>query len=171
MPFVVTGTNFVDGATVALTADGEVTINATGVLVNSETEIAGNFDLSDASPGLYDVVVTNPDDQSASLTTGFLITAAEEESLEVANLTVVSDTTIGEYEKFELAFSIEGSQATAPQFPYDPDPPEGVDGSEGITLVFPPNDCRRYTQPAFYYQEFEDLYVNDTHPTNNFHWG
>ena len=134
VPFVVTGTNFVDGATVALTADGEVTINATGVLVNSETEIAGNFDLSDASPGLYDVVVTNPDDQSASLTTGFLITAAEEESLEVANLTVVSDTTIGEYEKFELAFSIEGSQATAPQFPYDPIR-RRVDGSEVLRLM------------------------------------
>ncbi|MBI5584163.1 MAG: LamG domain-containing protein, partial [Deltaproteobacteria bacterium] len=67
------GTNFLTGATVKLTRSGQSDINATGVTVVSPTQITCTFNLVGAAAGLWNVVVTNPDAQSATLANGFTI--------------------------------------------------------------------------------------------------
>jgi hypothetical protein len=67
------GTGFRTGATVKLQKSGQPDIDATGVIVNSDTTIVCDFDLTGATTGLWDVVVTNDDLQSATLTNGFTI--------------------------------------------------------------------------------------------------
>ena len=62
------------------------------------------------------------------------------------------------YEKFEITFQID-TVADNPLFPYDPSPPGGIAAGLGITanaLFTPDNWQTVYTQPAFYYQEFDD---------------
>lgn len=80
------GTGFVDGATVVLTTEAPDTPSAghgpfillplegRSTLVESSTKIVGVFFFEEIAPGTYDVVVTNPDGQSATLTDGFTVT-------------------------------------------------------------------------------------------------
>lgn len=70
------GTNFqVSGTTtVKLSRIGFPDIVATGVSVLNSTQITCNFNLAGAEVGLYDVVVTNPDLQTATLAGGFDVT-------------------------------------------------------------------------------------------------
>jgi hypothetical protein len=68
----IAGAYFRDGATVELQKDG-VEINATGVSVVSPEKITCAFDLTGAAPGAWDVIVTNPDTESASLPGGFIV--------------------------------------------------------------------------------------------------
>jgi hypothetical protein len=65
------GTDFVSGATVKLTKDG-TDISATDI-VTIPTKITCTFDLTGAATGSWDVVVTNPDSQSGTLTDGFAV--------------------------------------------------------------------------------------------------
>ncbi len=69
----IAGSYFRDGATVELHKDG-VEINATGVTVVSPEKITCAFDLTGAAPGAWDLIVTNPDSESASLPGGFTVT-------------------------------------------------------------------------------------------------
>ena len=69
------GANFRAGATVRLEQDGTV-IDAHDINVIPSSTITCKFDLSGAPVGAYDVVVTNPDGQEASLEDGFEVTAA-----------------------------------------------------------------------------------------------
>lgn len=68
------------------------------------------------------------------------------------------------YEKFELAFALNGSVATRLDFPYDPAPPSGLLGRTGITvdaLFLPPNNSdwgQAIVQPAFRYQSYQRLF-------------
>ncbi|MEN6341342.1 MAG: SMP-30/gluconolactonase/LRE family protein [Methanospirillum sp.] len=72
------GAGFQPGATVRLRRAGYADIAGTSVVVLSATKIACTFVLpSNAAKGNWDVVVTNPDDQSLTLETGFAIAAAE----------------------------------------------------------------------------------------------
>ncbi|MHB1295243.1 MAG: outer membrane protein assembly factor BamB family protein [Anaerolineae bacterium] len=79
---------------------------------------------------------------------------------------VLSAEPIGTYEKFEIAFTVE-TTATNPYFPYDADPPAGVDPGAGITvdvLVLAPGrtDWQEATSvPAFYYQPVEEAGTGD----------
>jgi hypothetical protein len=66
------GTGFSSDATVKLTKTGQTNISATGVSVSS-TKITGNFDLNGKTAGYWNVVVTNPDGQSATKSEGFEI--------------------------------------------------------------------------------------------------
>jgi hypothetical protein len=69
------GTNFATGATVKLT-NGADTINATGVTVASATHISCTIPIpGTATVGQWNVVVTNTDTQSGSLTNGFTVFA------------------------------------------------------------------------------------------------
>jgi hypothetical protein len=70
----VEGTGFADGAVVTLSMEGQPDIKTPTVL-ESSTIIKGRIDLMGEQPGTYDVVVTNPDNQSASLTAGFTLNA------------------------------------------------------------------------------------------------
>ena len=68
------GSNFVSGATVKLKRTGDPDIDATGVTVVSSTQITCTFPIpSGATTGLWNVVVTNPDTQSGTLTNGFMV--------------------------------------------------------------------------------------------------
>jgi hypothetical protein len=69
------GTNFQSGATVKLTKSGQPDINATSVNVESQAKITCDFNLSGAATGGWNVVVTNPDAQSGTLTNGFTVRA------------------------------------------------------------------------------------------------
>ncbi len=66
------GTGFSSGATVRLAKTGQTNISATSVSVTS-TKITCNFDLNSKTAGLWNVVVTNPDGQSATKSEGFEI--------------------------------------------------------------------------------------------------
>jgi hypothetical protein len=65
------GTGFQPGATVKLTKASQPDINATNVVRVSPTQITCDLDLSGKTTGLWNVVVTNPDAKSATLTNGF----------------------------------------------------------------------------------------------------
>jgi Cysteine protease len=67
------GTNFKNGADVALTRAGEGSIPAAGISVLSGTQITCTLDLTDAKPGNWSVVVENPDGERATLTDGFVV--------------------------------------------------------------------------------------------------
>ncbi len=69
------GANFRTGATVKLTRTGESAIDGTGVTVVNSNTITCDFDLTGATAGAWNVVVTNSDDQSDTLTDGFTVTA------------------------------------------------------------------------------------------------
>jgi len=69
------GTDFQASATVKLARTGQPDIVATNVNVVSDKQITCNFNLTGAVTGVWDVVVTNPDSQSATLTDGFTVNA------------------------------------------------------------------------------------------------
>ncbi|MBP6964276.1 MAG: hypothetical protein KBC96_07715 [Armatimonadetes bacterium] len=69
------GAGFYPGATVKLTRAGESDVVADGVTVVSPTKIVCTFDLARKAGGLWDMVVTNLDGQSGTLTDGFTVTA------------------------------------------------------------------------------------------------
>jgi phospholipase C len=68
-PTTITGTNFVSGATVTFGG-----VAATGVNVTSSTQITATTPAG--TPGLVNVVVTNPDHQSATLSNGYTFIGA-----------------------------------------------------------------------------------------------
>jgi PKD repeat protein len=68
-----TGANFQSGAAVVLNRLGSTNITATDVTVVSPTQIMCSFDLTGASAGQWNVIVTNPDGKSGSLPNGFTI--------------------------------------------------------------------------------------------------
>ncbi|MFA4016658.1 MAG: hypothetical protein RUDDFDWM_001768, partial [Candidatus Fervidibacterota bacterium] len=72
---VISGDNFVKGATVKLTRAGFLDIVGTNVVVTSQSEMAADFDLAGKAPGWWDVVVTNPDGNSGSGTNLFRLKA------------------------------------------------------------------------------------------------
>jgi hypothetical protein len=69
------GSNFQTGATVKLTRSGQTPITATNVLMNA-TQIICDFNLTGAAVGQWNVVVTNPNSQSGTLSNGFTVTGA-----------------------------------------------------------------------------------------------
>jgi len=73
VPFSVSGSGFRSGVTVKLTSAGNPDINGTDISLENSTTVSGNFDLNGAVAGSYNVVVTNSDTQSATLTNGFFI--------------------------------------------------------------------------------------------------
>ena len=70
------GTNFFGTPTVQLKMTGQTSITATGVVLSGSTDIFCVFDLTGAAAGSWDVTVTNPDNQSATLTGGFTVNNA-----------------------------------------------------------------------------------------------
>jgi FOG: PKD repeat len=66
------GTNFLDNPTVNLTLAG-VNITATNVVKDSSSKITCEFDITGATPGVWNVLLTNVDGQTASLASAFTI--------------------------------------------------------------------------------------------------
>ena len=69
------GSGFPQTVSVKLTRWGSQAITASGITVASQSKITCNFDLTGKDTGTWDVVVTKPDGQSATLPNGFTITA------------------------------------------------------------------------------------------------
>lgn len=69
------GSSFQSGATVKLTKTGQTDIPGSGVSVVSSSTITCTLDLTGVLTGTWDVVVTNPDDQSGVLAEGFTVRA------------------------------------------------------------------------------------------------
>lgn len=87
--------------------------------------------------------------------------------------------------KYEASFQVLNSVATNFQFPYDPDPPNGIDlayaphNGINVDALFTPDNWQTvYRQPAFYYQYFEDqVHIGEggkerpwRYPTERFAW-
>ncbi len=69
----ISGTNFVDGLTIKLVKSGETDIAATDISFESASKITCKFDLTGKRKGSWDLVVTNPDDNSVILTNAFTV--------------------------------------------------------------------------------------------------
>jgi hypothetical protein len=72
------------------------------------------------------------------------------------------------YEKLEINFDI-NTVATNPHLPFDSNPVSGVVlGNNGITIngLFTSPAGKTYSQPAFYYQEFDDKIKPDSYGAN-----
>lgn len=73
---IVEGENFSTGASVQLTRSGQSPILASFPVVQSSTHISCTLNLGKANTGQWDVVVTNSDDQSGTLPSGFTVQTA-----------------------------------------------------------------------------------------------
>jgi sulfopyruvate decarboxylase TPP-binding subunit len=72
----ITGSGFVSGATVKLKKTGQTDIAGTGVTVGlGGLQITGTFNVTNAAPGTWNVVVTNPDSSSGTCADCLTITA------------------------------------------------------------------------------------------------
>ncbi len=104
-------------------------------------------------------------------------TASHNQSLAGPEITGITTNTnvVPRYERLEITFQV-STLAGNLQMPYDESPPAGIQPGQGISvdaLFTPDNWQTTYTQPAFYYQEFDDQVVNDRewfYPTGNFAW-
>jgi uncharacterized repeat protein (TIGR01451 family) len=65
------GSYFRSGAAVKLARSGQADIGGTNTTVVSATRVTCDFDLTGAAAGAWDVILTNPDGQSATLVDGF----------------------------------------------------------------------------------------------------
>jgi len=79
------GTGFQTGATVKMTRSGKSDSAGTGVSVVGSTKIACTFDLTGKATGQWNVVVTNPDAQSGTLTNGFTISSRSGSTYNIAD--------------------------------------------------------------------------------------
>lgn len=91
------------------------------------------------------------------------------------NLGDYLNSQVPKYEKLELTFDVV-TIAQNPQLPYDDNPPPGIEPGIGISVdaLFTANDWQTaYTQPAFYYEEFDHQIKSGKdwlYPTGNFVW-
>jgi len=70
----ITGSHFASGATVKLTKSGQADIAATNVSFVSSSQLTCTLPLIGAAAGQWNVIVTNPDGQTATFSSGFIIT-------------------------------------------------------------------------------------------------
>jgi PKD repeat protein len=75
-PISVYGTGFVNGATISLKKSGSADIAVSPVVFGSGTTLTGTLSIpASSATGTWNVVVTNPDTQTGTLTNGFTVTA------------------------------------------------------------------------------------------------
>lgn len=94
------------------------------------------------------------------------------------NSATYPNSQIPKYEKFEVTFKINNTVAKNLQMPYDPNPPAGVteEIGSGITVnaeFSQDNFTTVYTQPAFYYQDFNNQTKNGKewiYPNGQYSW-
>jgi len=67
------GADFQTGITVKLAKSGQNDILCTSVVVVNSAKLTLTCDVTDATVGAWDVIVTNPDEQSGTLSTGLVI--------------------------------------------------------------------------------------------------
>jgi uncharacterized repeat protein (TIGR01451 family) len=105
---VVSGTGFEAAATVDLVRSAEV-VPGTNLVVNTGADtISADFDLDGATPGLWDVRVTNPDSQVATLADGFTVLDATLPDLWISKTAEESTIEPGSWLTYTIAISNEG---------------------------------------------------------------
>ena len=109
----IAGTDFQNGATVKLTKTGETDIQGTSVVVVSATQITCDFNLTGAATGAWNVVVTNPDDQSDTLTNGFTVTAPPAPDVSIQKNVIGDNFAPGDRITFTLAIANSGNLAAS----------------------------------------------------------
>jgi uncharacterized repeat protein (TIGR01451 family) len=139
------GSNFQDGATVKLTKSGQSNINAAGVSMVSDAQIACNFDLTGAAAGLWNVVVTNPDAQSGTLTNGFTVTAPPAPDVSITKQIVGSEFAPGDPITFTLTIANDGDKTASNVVVADDLPNEVLSPTFHSTLVITPTGAFSYT--------------------------
>lgn len=86
-----------------------------------------------------------------------------------------SEISINQYQKLELTFNLPTAAAN-PYLPFDSSPPAGIQPQQGVTVnvLFSPDQWQTaYTQPAFYYQEFDEQIKGEQewfYPTGKYKW-
>ncbi len=114
------GTGFRDGAVVKLTRTGQPDIAATGVSVVSPSQIACTLDLTGCAAGPWDVVVENPDGQTAVLQQGFTITVpltltANKDAVVRGNSVTVTVSGESDHAYFIYVLAVNGT--SPPEYP------------------------------------------------------
>lgn len=72
---IISGQDFQSGASVKFTKSGESDVVCSNVIFNNSTSLTCNADFHGVYPGNWNVIVTNPDNQTGSLNNGLLIKA------------------------------------------------------------------------------------------------
>jgi len=80
-----TGTGFVSGATMVLAKSGQTNISASNVAFVSSTKMTCTFDITGVPAGYRNVILTNPDGQTATLTDGLEIRYATNGTITVGS--------------------------------------------------------------------------------------
>jgi len=101
-----------------------------------------------------------------------LLRSVQDSSLRILNISNIN--TVGKYAKQEITFDVTTS-ASNPQLPYDNDPPTGITNIDGISVdgVFTSPTGKVWSQPAFYYQIFDDQFKDGEdwyYPTDQAVW-
>lgn len=91
------------------------------------------------------------------------------------NRSVYTGSEIPVYEKFEATFQVQNTRATNTFFPFDANPPPGIAPGTGITVnaVFTDPSGTTFTQPAFYFQEFDYRLIGSNewyYPLSSYKW-
>jgi len=112
---------------------------------------------------------------SASATTQAAVSGGPAISGIATNVSQYPGSQVPKYEKFEATFDV-ATVSQNLQFPYDENPPAGIQSGTGITVngVFTSDNWQTtYTVPAFYYQYFLDERRNNLpwyYPTGAYAW-
>jgi hypothetical protein len=86
-----------------------------------------------------------------------------------------TNSQVPKFDKLEITFNIGSTNATNFFFPFDPNPPAGIALGTGISVsaVFTDPAGFTFTQPGFYYQNFQDATKGSRewfYPTANYSW-
>jgi CSLREA domain-containing protein len=133
----VQGSGFAGGSTVALKKRGGPTVLPLQTLLGVDTfSIAAVFDLTKASIGAYDVVVTKPDGSSTALAGGFAV----EQAIKPDIYLYVYGNTVGRPEKPAYYFVVYGNRGNVEAYlvPLTLSLPGGYEGSIYSPVLPPP---------------------------------
>jgi uncharacterized repeat protein (TIGR01451 family) len=136
------GSDFVN-ATVKLTKAGEEDIPGTSVTVNSNT-ITCDFDLTGATAGTWNVVVTNEDEQFDTLVGGFTVIAAPAPDVSISKNVIGSDFSPGDYITFTLDIANTGTLSATNVVVTDDLPTEVLSPTYASTIITPPTGTLSY---------------------------
>jgi len=140
--------------------------NRTAHLLFFVFSISACSTLTNASP------LPKPNHQTNSAPEAVTEKATSSENLTVSK--IVDLGTITQYGKQEITFDV-FTLAINPQLPFDSTPPNGIDGTAGISVngVFTSPTGKIWSQPAFYYRFFDEQIKAGRdwlYPTNRSAW-
>ncbi len=104
--------------------------------------------------------------------TGLTAASSTPETIAISHIS--NNSSVAIYEKQEITFDL-STMASNPQLPFDLTAPPGIDGEAGVSVegIFTSPTGKKWTQPGFYYQIFEDKTKDDSawlYPTGQAVW-